>query len=624
MDDWLAETTENPDIERFQDGAFLEWIMYNWSKIRAEDTEPLAGQTLNGVELTTSGMILGAHLIGEGWFQGRYIKSGGIDIPTDGDGTTGTPVTQYIEQFGGYDLTDLSGVDPDIIPAGFASYFVTNHDQGNTFNRHSDDNVDLIGNSNTNDYPMHLGSGNDRVYGFGGDDTVFGASGGNDYLDGGTDDEGDTLSYAEFDGPVDVVLIGNDIHAPSPTPVFRATMEEGTDVFLNFESIVMTQLSDTFNVDPAAEASFQYNGIKLSLGGGDDQAQLGTGADTIFAGLGDDTIDAGGGNDVIFGNAGADFLFGNGGDDFFVFDFADGANVNGGAGRDVAVASGPDGVTVDMIQQELECVIGGGGADTITVGSLGDPLFAAGAGGDDTFKITYDWLEAPRILWGGEGADTFVFESGGVGGIAVVTIDGLTEAAFASLTMADLGLDGLNVDWLRAIIINPDANDCFKDADGTVITSSYLESLDDQPNDGWDFTTQTSDFLGRSVLTQAIFAETMEDLPAYLHDERDEFENVLSISFWTGGFDAYGYAEYETVEYDPDNEADQTAAEDFIRDYYADGVPTYDWQPQYSSPGGPWFVIGGAFSGASLVENGSLTGIFDDPGTTPFDWLLVA
>lgn len=69
MDDWLAETTENPDIESIQDSAFLEWIMYQWSKIRADDTEPLAGQTLNGVDLTVGGMILGAHLIGETRFR---------------------------------------------------------------------------------------------------------------------------------------------------------------------------------------------------------------------------------------------------------------------------------------------------------------------------------------------------------------------------------------------------------------------------------------------------------------------------------------------------------------------------------------------------------------------------
>jgi hypothetical protein len=256
--DWLDIT--NPDIRKIQDSAFLEWIMYQWRQIRGDDAEPLAGQTLNGVELTISGMVLGAHLIGETDFRTTYIRSGGTSLLPDGNGKT---AADYEQQFGGYDLTDLTGVDPDIIPAGFASYFVTNHDLANTFNRHSDDNIDLIGNSNTDDYPMHMGTGDDRIYGFGGDDTVYAASGGNDYLDGGTDEEGDVLSYFEFDGPVSITLVGTDVHAPSPTPVFVATTSEGSDTFLNFETIVMTEFSDTFIIDPAAESSLQQHGIFL-------------------------------------------------------------------------------------------------------------------------------------------------------------------------------------------------------------------------------------------------------------------------------------------------------------------------------------------------------------------------
>ncbi len=88
--------------------------MYQWRQIRGEDAEPLAGQTLNGVELTISGMILGAYLIGETEFRNTYIPSGGTDLQVDGNGKT---AADYIQQFGGYDLTDLSGVNPDIIPA---------------------------------------------------------------------------------------------------------------------------------------------------------------------------------------------------------------------------------------------------------------------------------------------------------------------------------------------------------------------------------------------------------------------------------------------------------------------------------------------------------------------------
>lgn len=181
------------------------------------------------------------------------------------------------------------------------------------------------------------------------------------------------------------------------------------------------------------------------------------------AGAGNDTITGTGADDVLFGNAGADFLFGDGGDDFFVFDFEDDSNVYGGSGRDVAVALGQDGVTVDMAAQGLECVIGCDGADTITIGEANSGLFAAGGDGSDTFLVTNGdgWIEGgPRVLWGGSGADTFDFERASYAyGIAVVQIDGLTEEMFAGLTLAgdgqltagppgDSGTTAF--DWLRA------------------------------------------------------------------------------------------------------------------------------------------------------------------------------
>lgn len=163
--DWTD--TNNIEIENIQDEAFLEWVYIQWRYIRGEDMESLTGQTLNGVDLTISGMIAGSHLVGTTRFRNDYVDSGGVDVPADDNGTS---VVDYIEQFDGYDLSDLTGVNADIIPniaGGFANYFVDNHDLGNTFNRHSDDNIDLIGNSNTNDYPIHGGTGDDRFFGFG-------------------------------------------------------------------------------------------------------------------------------------------------------------------------------------------------------------------------------------------------------------------------------------------------------------------------------------------------------------------------------------------------------------------------------------------------------------------------
>lgn len=111
VEDWLA--TSNPDITDIQDRAFLEWIYYQWSKIRGIDAEPLAAQTLNGIDLSVSGMVMASHLIGETRFRENFISSGGTDLNVDGKGTS---VVEYLELFAGYDLSDLTGISNTVIP----------------------------------------------------------------------------------------------------------------------------------------------------------------------------------------------------------------------------------------------------------------------------------------------------------------------------------------------------------------------------------------------------------------------------------------------------------------------------------------------------------------------------
>jgi hypothetical protein len=420
-------------------------MLYLWSKIRAEDTEPLAGQTLNGTELTVSGLVLGSHLIGETAFQNRYIKSGGTDLSVDGNGKT---AADYIEQFGGYDLSDLTGVDPEIIPAGFSAYFVTNHELDNVFDRHSDDNIDLIGNANTNDYPMHLGTGNDKVNGFGGNDTVFGASGGNDTMDGGTHTEsiGDTFSYDEATGPISISLIVDQSGVPQASPHYLAQgWGDGTDEFFNFERIVISDFNDLFVADTAID-SIQLEGIKIE------------------AGLGDDRIWSGSGDDVIFGGAGADQLFSGGGDDVIIFDFDD-TEVVGGDGRDIAVFQGDDGaIDLNVTTSELEVVIAGNAGDVLRAD--GSAVVAlAGGGGSDTFNLQVTG-GSPTIVWGGAGADTVNLSLGaepwnaGAAGILVVDVQGLTVENFHLFDYLDLGL-GPDFDWgqIDVVLLNPDSSD---------------------------------------------------------------------------------------------------------------------------------------------------------------------
>ncbi|MBW8830762.1 MAG: hypothetical protein JF606_15305, partial [Burkholderiales bacterium] len=72
-----------------------------WSYIKAQGLESYVGQTVGGVEMTQSGMIAAAHLVGSGNLA-AFLRSDGRSVPRDGNNT---PITEYISRFGGYTIT---------------------------------------------------------------------------------------------------------------------------------------------------------------------------------------------------------------------------------------------------------------------------------------------------------------------------------------------------------------------------------------------------------------------------------------------------------------------------------------------------------------------------------------
>jgi Ca2+-binding RTX toxin-like protein len=515
---------------------------------------------------------------------------------------------------------------------------------------------------------------NDTVHGLAGDDTLINV-GGSDEVFGGWGS--DTLDYSSR---ADGILVHIDglIDSVGLEKTYTVQHATGTDVVSSVETVIGTSAADEFDICIGAGAStVELQGddgftIRNSAGpSGNTVAVLngGQGFDKLYIGddashtyvnlasnyaqygmqnavgprfsiheiecvLGNEGMDEIHGDDdenVLFGAGGADRLFGGGGDDFIFFDEADGANVNGGAGRDVAVAVGQDGVTVDMLDQGLEVAIGGGGADLITVGEADSGLFAAGGGSGDRFIVTNGdgFIEGgPRVLWGGSGADTFEFEWASYArGIAVVQIDGLTEETFSSLTLADLGLGDLDLSMFQAIILNPDQDDRFL-FDGQVF-SSGLHVV----NDGFSASVRshTSSFiteaLGRPLSVQGLYQDNyvVETTPNF---EWDDMENIISISRSTGTFDADGNEIFTVTAYDPLDDADQAEAMD-VYNYYGTHtdqlIVQVDTDPQYNAFWNSLWVVGGTFSGEALGANGLLAaGPLSDPGNTPFDWLLVA
>jgi hypothetical protein len=99
----LSEFLNNPAA---QDKVFLELQQWVWKTGFTDfNVKPYIGQTINGVTITESGLLAGAHLVGSPALL-KYLSSQGSNTPAD---PYGTPVSKYIEMFNGYDVGPVTG-----------------------------------------------------------------------------------------------------------------------------------------------------------------------------------------------------------------------------------------------------------------------------------------------------------------------------------------------------------------------------------------------------------------------------------------------------------------------------------------------------------------------------------
>ncbi|SEQ37891.1 Hint domain-containing protein [Thalassovita taeanensis] len=257
--------------------------------------------------------------------------------------------------------------------------------------------------------------------------------------------------------------------------------------------------------------------------GGNDTVYSGQGGDTVDGGAGNDSIDGGDGADSLVGGSGSDTLIGGTGDDTLAGG-AGGDSLSGGSGMDyldystssagVAIdlgantASGGD-ATGDTLAGGLDGIIGSDWNDTLTgydgqgadwtnvfYGGAGDDLID-GAGGDDSLFGE----DGNDTIWGGAGADvvdggagddvlhvgsgdtatggagndTFVLDTGNLGG-GTITIDG-SETAEPGGDTLDFG--GL-IDWDDVSYSNTDPAALAGSAtlaDGTLVNFQNIESV---------------------------------------------------------------------------------------------------------------------------------------------------
>lgn len=74
--------------------------------ILQRDIKRFAGKTINGVEITESGILAAAHLAGPGSVK-KYLRSWGAQAFSDAFGTT---IKTYMKRFGGYDVSFVKAI----------------------------------------------------------------------------------------------------------------------------------------------------------------------------------------------------------------------------------------------------------------------------------------------------------------------------------------------------------------------------------------------------------------------------------------------------------------------------------------------------------------------------------
>ena len=246
----------------------------------------------------------------------------------------------------------------------------------------------LVGDDNSGLPPTDVRS--DTIWGFGGNDTIFG--------DDGSIDPATTVGLADtlFGGD------GNDlIYADGGDDMVQGG--SGTDTIYGAGGNDIIYGEDlTADVIPNT----------------DDTIYAGAGVDSVYGGVGNDTIFGEAGSDHLFGDVGSDMIDGGGGID----------TIQGGGGADSL--SGGNNSDVLYGDGVLESFFDGN--DTLDGGDNADSLYGGGGndvlrGGTSTVPFVID------SLFGGTGNDLFQFDAGeGVNdGGQMMAWDGVSANAIA-------------------------------------------------------------------------------------------------------------------------------------------------------------------------------------------------
>jgi serralysin len=303
---------------------------------------------------------------------------------------------------------------------------------------------------------LNGGGGADYLYGSYGNDVLVGGSG-SDYLSGGTGTD-----WAYYSGSTGVVV---DLEAGA-----GYGGEAAGDTLLSIENVRGTSHSDVLFGNDGANA--------LYGGSGEDVLHGGAGADTLFGGLGADTASYDESPTGVYVNLPSGLVAGGDANGDVLLSIED---LIGSAYEDVL--RGNDADNNISARAGFDSVRGGDGDDTISGGADND--FVYGDAGDDKVygDAGDDWVyggEGTDTLTGGTGTDTFVFNSQlnwftNVDTItdfdpATETIE-LSSSVFTELDWGALDADAFHIGSVAAdaedrIMYDPETGSLSYDADG--------------------------------------------------------------------------------------------------------------------------------------------------------------
>lgn len=149
--DWRGSWTGKNGINSLSDfyaspvkqaQAINDYNAKQWAYIVADGSDQYLGQTINGILMTESGLLAGAHLVGHGGLH-RFLASGGTDIPKDGNKVA---ITSYISKFSGFNIAQISG---NVTAAGNTGGSINTGNAGADINQLNLDNAIITGGTGT-------------------------------------------------------------------------------------------------------------------------------------------------------------------------------------------------------------------------------------------------------------------------------------------------------------------------------------------------------------------------------------------------------------------------------------------------------------------------------------------